>query len=246
MADAPSGNGASGGGSDNPGGFNAEDLARMVNDAVSKAIGARMKRLNLEEQISAAVEKTLAGKTAPSPADDAGNAPAHSDPERVNLKTLDSNYKALKQELERERQARQLAEQSATQTRLRSDLHSAFAKHVGADSPHLNAYLNLYANQFKVHEGTTYHLRKDEFGNEEMVPLDVAADQLFKSELKHLVPSKTPNLPPSSIARGMPMSQPAQQQGQPRTGFLEQEIMHSQAMSDPALFAELYGPGTKK
>lgn len=244
MADAPSGNGAGGGESGNSSGGNA-DIERMINDAVSKAIGARMKRLNLEEQIAAAVQKTLA-TSAPAQAEPA-EGQTHSDPDqRLNLKTLDSNYKALKQELERERQARQLAEQSATQTRLRSDLHSAFAKHVGADSPHLNAYLNLYANQFKVHEGTTYHLRKDEFGNEEMVPLDVAADQLFKSELKHLVPSKTPNLPPSSIARGMPMAQPGQQQGQARSGFLEQEIMHSQAMSDPALFAELYGTGTKK
>jgi hypothetical protein len=212
----------------------------MINDAVSKAIGSRMKRLNLEEQITAAVQKTLAATQA-APAEQAAEAPSHGEPERLNLKTIDARFKAVQEELARERQARQAAEQSATQTRLRNDLQNAFAKHAGSDNPHLQHYLNSYLGQFKVENGVTYHSRKDEFGSEEMVPLDVAAEQLFKSELKHLVPSKTPNLPPTSLARGMPMAQ-QQQPGQPRQGFLEQEIMHQQALGDPAIWAELYGP----
>jgi hypothetical protein len=147
----------------------------MINDAVSKAIGSRMKRLNLEEQITAAVQKTLAATQA-APAEQAAEAPSHGEPERLNLKTIDARFKAVQEELARERQARQAAEQSATQTRLRNDLQNAFAKHAGSDNPHLQHYLNSYLGQFKVENGVTYHSRKDEFGSEEMVPLDVAAE----------------------------------------------------------------------
>lgn len=241
MADGTPGSGSnSGSGSGNPSGGDSPDIERMINDAVSKALGARMKRLNLEEQIAAAVQKTLAAaQSAPAQAETA-QAQDHGDQEqRTNLKTLNSQMKAMQERLDAEVRARQEAESRATQVKLQSDLHGVFAKHVGADNPHLPAYLNHYAGQFRVQEGATYQLRKDEFGNDELVPLDLAAEQLFKGELKHLVPKTTPNLPPASIVRGTPIAQPGQ--GQPRAGFLEQEIMHAQAMTDPAAFAELYG-----
>lgn len=222
---ASDGNGIppSGSASDNASGsgaMNPDDIAKLVNDAVSKALGARMKRLNIEEQISAVVEKTIAAKLAPQSSEAA--SPTEAPPtmaegndiqsNRANLKTVDARLRQMEAELNKERQARAAAEQSAMQARLQSDLKSTFAKHAGADNPHLPAYLNHYASQFKVHEGQTYRVRKNEFGDEELVPLDVAADEMFKSELKHLVPQRSQNLPPASIARGMPFAHQASQQ----------------------------------
>lgn len=218
------------------------DIERMINDAVSKAIGSRMKRLNLEEQITAQVQKALSAVAVQAPTQaEPAEGQSHGDADqRVNLKTLNSQLKAMQDRMEAAEKKAQEAEARAAQQKLRTDLHSAFAKHAGADNPHLPAYLTQWEGKFRVHEGQTYQTRRDEYGNEELVPLEMAAEQLFKSDLKHLIPSKTPNLPPASIIRGMPMTQQPQN-GQPRTGFLEQEIMHAQAMSDPAVYNELYG-----
>jgi len=241
MADAPSGNGAnSGSGSGNPSDGNV-DIERMINDAVSKALGARMKRLNVEEQINAAVQKALAAVSPATTQAEPAEVQNHGDVEqRLNLKTLDARFKAMQDQIAAAERRAQEADDRAAQSKLRSDLQAAFAKHAGADNPHIPAYLNHYAGQFRVQDGSTYQLRKDEFGQEELVPLEMATEQLFKNELKHLLPTKQVNLPPTSIARGMPMAQPPQN-GQARSGFLEQEILHAQAMSDPAMYAELYG-----
>jgi hypothetical protein len=244
MADGTHGTGPnnSGSGSGNPSDASSVDIERLINDAVSKALGARMKRLNVEEQINAAVQKALSAVT-PAPAQaDPAEVPNHGDTEqRLNLKTVNSQIKAMQEELAAERRARQEADSRATQMKMRTDLQGAFSKYAGSDNPHLPAYLNHYADKFRVHEGATYQIGKDDFGNEELVPLDMAVDHLFKNELKHLVPKNTPNLPPTSIIRGMPMPGQQPQNGQARTGFLEQEIMHAQAMTDPTVFNELYG-----
>jgi len=218
------------------------DIERMINDAVSKALGARMKRLNVEEQINAAVQKALASTIPATAQAETAEAPSHGETEqRTNLKTLNSQLKAMQERIDAAERKAKEADDRAAQARLRSDLQAAFAKHAGADNPHLPAYLNHYAGQFRVQDGNTYQLRKDDFGNDELVPLDLAAEQLFKSELKHLIPKAQPNLPPASIVRGQPMAQSNGQQGQPRGGFLEQEIMHAQAMTDPTVFNEIYG-----
>lgn len=241
-ADPSSGNGGnSGSGPGSPSDVNSVDIERMINDAVSKALGARMKRLNLEEQIAQSVQKALAANAPASTQAEPAQAQDHGDVEqRTNLKTVSSQLKAMQERIDAAERKAQEAEARAAQEKLRSDLQTAFAKHAGADNPHLPAYLNHYATKFRVHEGATYQVGKDEFGNDELVPLDLATEQLFKGELKHLIPKTTPNLPPASIVRGQPLSQ-QQGQGQPRTGFLEQEIMHAQAMTDPTLFNELYG-----
>lgn len=219
------------------GAMNPDDLTKLVNDTVSKAIAARMKRMNIEDQIEAAVEKALsANKAAP-----AAEAPAEAgmsegtdiQTNRANLKGVASELAALKAELQKERQARSAAEQRAVQERLQADLKSTFSKHAGADNPHLDPYLNHYASQFKHHEGKTYRVRKNDFGEEEMIPLDVAAEEMFKNELKHLVPARSQNLPPASIARGMPFGHPgAQVQGQAANPLLQQIGLHFASHGD--------------
>lgn len=218
------------------------DIERMVNDAVSKALGPRMKRAtsSMEEMIAARVAEALA-KLAPSSPEAPKIEPASSgdiESNKLNLKTLDHRFKALQDELAAERKARADAEQSAAQARLRSDLESHFARHMGSDNKHLAAYLKLYGEQFQHKDGATYRVTKDEFGEEQYVPVAQAVDNLFKSDLKDLIPQRGPKLPPTSIARGMPMAPQQGQNGQPpQLGIFEREILHHQAMASPEAYA---------
>lgn len=244
MADGTHGTGPNNGGSasDNASGsgaVNPADIERMINDAVSKALGARMKRLNLEETIAKSVESHL--EKIASNAQSVG--PVDTDGGNLNLKTLDAQmkaqFKALQEKYEASERARAEAEQRASQSRLTADLNSTFARYMGADNKHLPAYLKMYQDQFRIHEGQTYRATKNQFGEEELVPLDAAAEAMFKDELKHVLPQKTTNLPSSSIARGTPMASANSEQ--PRVGIFEREILHQQAMHDFDKHAELYG-----
>jgi multidrug efflux pump subunit AcrA (membrane-fusion protein) len=225
---ASAGDTASGNGAVNP-----ADMERMINEAVSKALGARMRRLNLDEIVAKAIEQHMPAAQSQQPA---ALMPEQNDPEKLTVKSLDAQVKAqlktLQDRLDASEKARAAAEAKAAQTRLQSDLRTSFVKHMGADNPHLDAYLNVYANKFQVREGQTYHVTQDAFGDEQIVPLDQAAESLFKGELKHLLPQKSSHLPPTSVARGMPMA--AGQRQSP--GILEREILHSMAQRDADSF----------
>lgn len=228
------------------GAMNPDDLAKMINDAVSKAIGARMKRerSTLEEQIAAAVEKTLASRIMNATAEGAAPVarPAEDDEPKLNLKSLDSRFKSLQDEIAKERKARQEAEQRATQTQINAKLAATFAKHAGQDNPHLPLYIKEYAAQFKADGEQVYRVVRNEMGDEELVPLEQAASDMFAGELKHLVPAPAAQSRgglPTSAVRGMPLVNTA---GAPKRGLFEEEILHHQAMTDPALYASLYGP----
>lgn len=223
VGDTTSGNGA----------VNPADMERMINEAVSKALGARMRRLNIEEMVTKAIEQHMPA-TQPK---EIVATPASDEP-ATTVKALDSQTKAmyqqLKTELEAERKARADAEARASQTKLQSDLRAAFAKHMGDDNPHLGVYLDAKARDFQVRDGHTYRVTKDEFGDEQIIPLDKAAEDLFKGELKHLVPQRQANLPPTSLLRGMPLaSAPV-----PGGGFLERTIVQGMAQRDPERAAE--------
>jgi hypothetical protein len=228
VGDTASGNGA----------VNPADMERMINEAVSKAIGARMRRLNIDEMVAKALEQHAfpAAVAAQKPGIAAADTSTMSDPEKLTVKTLDAQVKAqlktMQDRLDASEKARVEAETKATQTRLQSDLRTTFTKHMGADNPHLDAYLNVYANRFQVRDGQTYQVSQDAFGDEQITPLDSAAEALFKNELKHLIPAKASNLPPTSFARGMPMA-PGQKQG---VGILEREILHSMSQRDANAF----------
>ncbi len=217
------------------------DIERMVNDAVSKALGPRLKRAtsSMEEMIAARVSEALA-KIAPVDPSPRVSEPDSDVSQKLTVKALDqrvdTQMKALQAELASERKARADAESKATQTRLRADLESHFSKHIGSDNPHLKAYLNEYASQFQHRDGVTYRVSKDEYGEDALVPIDRAAEELFKNELKHLVPQRSANLPPTSIARGMPFTGqgPANGKG---LGIFEREVLHAQAMGNPDSYA---------
>jgi hypothetical protein len=246
----PSGNGGNlGNASDNANGeeitVKVSDMERMLNDMLNKALGPRLKRET--KGLEASMEKILQAKLASLVQPQAEAAVSHQqasadEPDKLNLKTLDARFKAMQDKIDAAERKAQEAEARATQTRVNSEVQSIFAKHAGQDNPHLPLYVEKYASQFRTHEGKVYRVAKDEFGEESLVPLEQAASDMFAGELKHLIPSSQPSrggLPTTSVVRGMPIANtPGQRQG----GIFEAEIMHHQAMSDPSLYASLYGP----
>lgn len=242
-----SGNSSSSGATENASGeltVKASDVERMINDALNKALGPRLKRETgkLAESVEKIVQARLAGLAQPTEA--ATSAPMISDePEKVNLKTLDSRFKAMQAQIDAAEKKARDADARAEHTSMHSQLQNTFAKHAGQDNPHLPAYLNMYSNQFRMHEGNPYRISKNEFGEEQLTPLDQAAADMFSGELKHLVPSPSATrngLPPTSVIRGQPV--PVTSTGKP--DIFAQEILHHKAMSDPDLYAALYS--TKK
>jgi len=224
------------------------EVERMINDALNKALGPRLKRETgkLAESVERIVQDRLSKLVAPQDQTPANpiQPEVSADHEKLNLKTLDSRFKAIQDELMKERQARKEAEDRATQTRLKSDLSQTFAKHIGSDNPHLQAYLNMYASQFKHQDGTTYRIVKDDYGQDALVPLEQAAPEMFAGELKHLVPNAKPNLPPSSLVRGQPM--PIPQQGKhPALGLFENEIARHLSVNDPDAYEQFIASAKK-
>jgi hypothetical protein len=220
------------------------DMERMLNDMLNKALGPRLKRET--KGLEASMEKILQAKLASLVQPQAEATVSHQqvssdEPDKLNLKTLDARFKAMQDKIDAAERKAQEAEARATQTRVNSEVQSIFAKHAGQDNPHLPLYVEKYASQFRAHEGKVYRVAKDEFGEDSLVPLEQAASDMFAGELKHLIQSQPSRggLPSTSVVRGMPISNtPGQRQG----GIFEAEIMHHQAMSDPSLYASLYGP----
>jgi hypothetical protein len=243
----PSGNGGNlGSASDNAEEtvtLKVSELNGMIETALNKALGPRLKRETAK--LSESVEKLVQGKlgTLVQPSEQSIQAAAPSatgadEPERLNLKTLDARFKAMQDKIDAAERKAQDAEARAVQTRVKADLHSTFSKHAGADNPHLPLYLDKYSSQFRVHDGKTYRAVRDEYGEEQLVPLEQAASDMFAGELKHLVPSAQPRLPSTGLVRGMPMNGNAN--GSSKLGIFEREILHAQAMSDPDLHDALY------
>lgn len=204
-----SGNSSGGNGSGNPSdGINIEQL---VNEAVNKAIGARMKRLDLGTQIESAVQAAIAkatpvvdGTAKPELANDGGT-------ERLSVKALqekfDSEMKAMRSSVEAERKARADAEQRAKDTSARSELRSKLAAKMGADHPLLRTVMDsLYDAQKRVVESDGRLALKfpGQYGGEdELKSLDEGIESLFAGEFKSLVQqSRAGNLPPASMVRG--------------------------------------------
>jgi hypothetical protein len=251
IAAPPSGNGGNlGNASDNANGeeitVKISDMERMINDALNKALGPRLKRetKGIEASVEKIVQAKLAGLVQPTAeATVSPSATVSDEPEKLNLKTLDSRFQAMQAKIDAAERKAQEAESRAAQARVTSDLQKTFSKYAGQDNPHLPVYLNTYANQFRVHEGQTYRVSKNEYNEEQLIPLEQAASDMFAGELKHLVPSAQPRLPSTGLVRGMPMNGNAG--NAPKLGIFEREILHAQAMSDPELHDALYN-ATKK
>ncbi|HJU22761.1 MAG TPA: hypothetical protein VJ891_09640 [Casimicrobiaceae bacterium] len=255
-AEAPSGNGASGGGSDNPSGqgaVNPKDLERIVNEAVSKALGARLKRLdldNLDERIAKGVDAHLTKiaesiQATPKPASD----PAAG--ERQTLKSLEQKFgqeiAALKKRVEDEQAARRAAEEQAIDARVRSVVEAKFAGAFGPESPLVGTLMDsLYdvKKRFARAEDGSIQVRfKGEYGDE-TVALDEGFKRLLDTELKHLVPAKTAQLPSATFqpTRGTPHA-PSPQGGGAVNGIF-MEFARAFQQESPELAARLQQQAT--
>lgn len=216
------------------------ELNSMIETALNKALGPRLKRetAKLSESVEKLVQGRLGALVQPSEPTAAASVVAADEPEKLNLKTLDARFKTMQDKIDAAERKAQEAEARAVQTRVKADLQSTFSKYAGVDNPHVPLYLDKYSTQFRVHDGKTYRAVKDEYGEEQLVPLEQAASDMFAGELKHLVPSTQPRLPSTGLVRGMPMTGNAG--GPPKLGIFEREILHAQAMSDPDLHDALY------
>ena len=256
-ADAPSGNGASGGGSDNPSGTgagNPKELERLINDAISRALGARLKRLdleNLDDRIAKGVDQHLTKIAASIP--DAAPKPAAGDAaagDRQTLKSLEQKLEqkwgneiaTLKKRVEDEQTARRAAEEQAIDARVRSVVEAKFAGTFGAESPLVGTLMDsLYDVKkrfIRAEDGSIQVRFKGEYG-EEIVALEDGFKRLCDTELKHLVPAKTAQLPSATFQppRGTPLI-PHAQPGQPVNGLFV-EFARGFQQESPELAARL-------
>ena len=225
-------------------GVNEEQLQQMIQKVVMGITKEAIPRM-IEKSIQASIPTLL---------DKIAEEALKEDPAATNAASNDASdgkptLKALQQQLQelqrgiKERDEQIKAErQNATSMRLRSDVQSHFAKHLGADSPHLEPYVNHFLSQFADHEGRTARKVKNEYGEEIYVPVDKAVEEMFKGDLKHLVQqSKANALPHAGLVRGQPMNQ-----GQPqrRQGVIE-NAMQQLASMNPDLAPIINPDGTK-
>lgn len=186
-----------------------EAVPRLIQKAVSESIPAAL------DQIA---EKAIKEE----PADPGKGNPADAE-QKLTLKALNEQIAKLTQGIESERKARTDAENQARDIRRLSEVESHFARHLGADSPHLKPYLAHYSAQFSEHEGKVGRKTQDQYGVDQFVPLKDAVDELFKSELKHLTQQsrvgQLPGVRPQ--ANGFPV--PREQPKQPGLTVMQQE-----------------------
>lgn len=252
MAATTPGNGGSGAGAGIPGTSSTTDivdLESIANEAVNKALGPRLARfedglMKRFEAFAAKQLETLASKTqVPEAVAEASSGtagtPAVDATEKLTLK-------GLLQQVEAEKKARldlekKLVEerQSGINNKMRSDVMAQFASKMGAESPHLKPYVNEYLSQFTHKDGGFFRKTTGEFGEESLTPLDKAVDDLFKNDLKHLLPARNAGLAPRVIpgAQGSPFltQRPAPQPG---VNPMMMEIAEGLAMAGRQDFAQ--------
>lgn len=212
----------SGAGAGNPGSASdSVDVAALVNEAVNKALGARLKRIDLEGQITKAVETAIgklqpAGERAPEstqpPGDNASDG-------KITMKALQEQVANLQKQLQQQQKAAQEADARARDARARAEFQGKLAARIGADHPMLSTLMDsLYDVKKRVvdQDGRLVMKFIDQWGNEELKSLDEGVSALFDGEFKHLVQSsKASQLPPSGYraANGQPIGS-----GQPKPG----------------------------
>lgn len=203
-------------------------LEQIVNEAINKALGPRIRR-EFER-----FEKLLADKTQPTQ-EQATAAPEAQQGERSSIKQLEQQLMQLKRELETKEKQRSEAERRADDTRLYGDVTQHFARHIGADSPDLEPYVSAHKSSFRIRDGLTFYVKPNEYGEETYVPAKDAVDEMFKTSLKHLVQrNKTPQLPGNANrnAQGRPMTPPTQQQ-QGRNAIYDTVAQHFASQGAP-------------
>lgn len=216
-----------------------QELQKIVMGIVKEIVPRTIKQ-SLSEQSDTLLDQ-LADKMIQSAAGD-DPAPANGGEqtqEKLSLKALQQKLDEMQRGIKERDEQIKTERQNAMNLRLRSDVQSHFARHLGADSPHLEPYVNHFLSQFVDHEGKTARKTKNDYGEDTYLPAAQAIDEMFKGDLKHLVQqSKANALPNAGLVRGQPFN--GQPQGGKRPGFVEQAMNHL-ATTNPDL-APLIAP----
>lgn len=209
-------------GADTPANANAGDTANAsssdIDARINRIITARLERQDKKleqrfDQLTQILETIAKPKDAQEPVkQQAASNDASGD--KLSLKTLQEQIASLNKGIQERDQRVKEAEQKARDVRLRSDVQSHFARHLGADSPHLRPYVNEFMSQFTDMDGHTVRMVKNDYGEPQHIPVASAVDELFKGELNHLVKqSKASALPrPGQQLTGNPFQLQTQQE----------------------------------
>jgi hypothetical protein len=178
------------------------DVNELVNQVVGKRVKKEFSRMmeSLPTLIQGAIKEAIGQK----PADGANGqqpAPANSGEgqDRLSLKGLHEQIANLQKGIESERQARQKAEDGNRLLRIRSEVESHVLRHLGADSPNAPLVLSHFLPSFSEENGAVGRKTRDEYGTEQFVGVKDAVDEMFKQELKHLLPARNGTLPPARV-----------------------------------------------
>jgi hypothetical protein len=212
----------------------------QVNEIVNKALSARDRRISEQftaqfAELKGLLQPAKAAQPEPNAADNSASS------EKLTLKALHEQIASLNKGIEQERKARAEAEQKAVETRMRAEVQAQFARHLGADSPHLGPYVNHYLAQFQHKDGQVVRKVVGQYGEEEFLPADKGIEELFKGDLKHLVQtSKAGNLPPAGIGqlRGTPFAKALAPQAN-GLNPMRAEMLEAIAKDRPELAAQL-------
>lgn len=214
-------------------------IQKLIDESIGKALAARMPRVkNTEETIAKMVADAIAKMPSGQPV--AQLDAVVETPEKLTLKTLQeqraSDRKAfleLQQQLKDERD-------NNVKMRIRADVEQHFARHLGADSKHIKPYVNTYLDQFIHKDGQTYRKGDDGYGNESLSPVDKGIDEMFKSDLSHLIQARNAGLPPRNQPgqRGSAWTPPVNQAPQGMNP-MDAEALEAISKSRPELAAGL-------
>ena len=182
-----------------------------IDAKINKAMSNWMKRL--EAKIPQLVEAKLEAMVQEDGPPSTPTAPSNSAPDaeqRLTLKSLQEQVAKLQKGIETERAARVKAEDGNRTLRVRSEVESHVLRHLGADSPNLPLVLSHFLPQFADKDGAVVRRHLDEYGQERFVAVKDAVDELFKQDLKHLLPARNGSLPPARVmpTNGSPFRSP--------------------------------------
>jgi hypothetical protein len=240
-------------GSDNPAHANEGDTsnggAADMDARVNRIVTSHIKRLEnkfaqmmsgdgLNNAIMAKLEEfaTVAGESQQAPSDGSNETASG----KLTMKALQDQVSNLTKQLAQQQKAAQEAQAQAQDTRRRSEFHAKLAAKMGADHPMLGTLMDsLYDVKKRVVDSDGRLAMKfvDQWGNEELKPLDEGVNALFDGELKHLVQTSKAQSLPSAGFRGMGKPIPGMQtaKGQPQINMLDRDLIEAVAKDRPEL-----------
>lgn len=208
------------------------EIQKIVMGIVNSVIPRTVEQ-SIKQSIPTLLDKIAEEALKDDPAAPSNVAPSAED--KTTLKSLRTQVESLQRELKQQSEQTKQAQQRAKDSGMRADFKTALQKKLGADNPLVDTVMDsLYDVKKRIVEGPNGKIAvkfTDEWGNEELKPLEDGVNSLFEGEYKHLVQqSKAPQMPVGGFnmrPQGQPFRPGQQQQGQPRINPLLAEVASS-------------------